>query len=240
MKSALTSTVLHNDCLQVLPTLKEVDLIFADPPFNIGYVYDDYVDKRTDYVEWCHNWIQYCYDCLKPGGSFWLAIGDKYVSELDVTAKSIGFNRRSWCIWYYRFGVYCRKKFGLCHTHLLYYTKGKNAKTFNPPLVKSVRQEIGDKRASGGKIPGDVWEFSRVCGTFKERVGWHTCQMPEAILERIILTSSEKGDFVVDPFAGSGTTLVAAKRLGRKFLGIEQSEKYCKGILERVEKTAVL
>src|SRR6202007_242557 len=72
----------------------------------------------------------------------------------------------------------------------------------------------------------DTWYFPRVCGTFKERAGWHGCQMPEQLLGRIIRACSHEGDLVLDPFAGSGTTLAVAKKLGRHFLGFELSEQY--------------
>lgn len=223
------------DCLDVLPDLEDcADLIFADPPFNIGYKYSGYKDSRADYVQWCEKWIGMCYRCLKAGGAFWVAIGDEYAAELVVASKSAGFNMRNWVVWHYKFGTYCKKKFGRCHTHLLYFIKGKKANVFDPPRVESIRQQIGDKRASGAKIPGDVWEVSRVCGTFNERVGWHPCQMPESILERIILTSSVENDLIIDPFSGSGTTLVVASRLNRRWHGIEQSLEYCRGIRNRL------
>lgn len=225
----------NDDCLEILPGFADTaDMIFADPPFNIGYKYDGYKDSRSNYVDWCQTWIKMCHNCLKTGGAFWLAIGDEYAAELTIAAKSVGFNLRNWIIWHYRFGTYCQKKFGRCHTHLLYFIKGTKANVFNPPRIESVRQQIGDKRASGAKIPSDVWEFPRVCGTFKERTGFHPCQMPESILERIILTSSLEDDIVLDPFSGSGTTLVVAQRLGRRWIGIEQSTEYCKGIRSRL------
>lgn len=165
---------------------KTVDLVFADPPFNIGYEYDQYDDRRDsgDYLDWCKVWIGQCYDVLKTGGSFWLAIGDDYVAELSIIARKFGFTRRDWVIWHYTFGTYRAANFAKCHTHLLYFTKGPKPAYFQPGRVKSVRQEIGDKRANPqGKIPGNVWTISRVCGTFKERTK-HPCQMPEAVLER--------------------------------------------------------
>ena len=76
--------------------------------------------------------------------------------------------------------------------------------------------------------------MSRVCGTFKERVS-HPCQMPEGVLERIIRVASNPGDLVIDPFAGSGTTLAVAKRLGRRYLGCELSEEYADGVRRRLE-----
>jgi site-specific DNA-methyltransferase (adenine-specific) len=79
---------------------------------------------------------------------------------------------------------------------------------------------------NGFPAGGDVWYFPRVCGTFKERQGFHGCQMPEQLLGRIIRACSNEGDLVLDPFSGSGTTLAVAKKLGRKYLGIELSDQY--------------
>ena len=130
--------------------------------------------------------------------------------------------------------------------------------TFNRQAiaVPSARQTTyGDRRANpAGKLPddtwylrpqeadeayfqsdGDTWYQSRLCGTFKERVQWHPCQLPEALLERVIKVSSNEGDLVFDPFAGSGTTLAVARRLGRRWLGCELSEEYAAKALERIE-----
>ena len=92
-----------------------------------------------------------------------------------------------------------------------------------------------DKRANPlGKIPDDVWEFSRVCGTFKERIGDHPCQMPEKLLERIIKASSNEDDIVLDPFGGTGTTASVAKKLKRNFITMDISKKYFKVMSERL------
>ena len=85
------------------------------------------------------------------------------------------------------------------------------------------------------EIPDDVWTFSRVCGTFKERLPNHPCQMPEDLLKRIILASSNPGDVILDPFAGTGTTLTVALKLKRHYIGIEISEEYYSVILQRIE-----
>jgi site-specific DNA-methyltransferase (adenine-specific) len=82
---------------------------------------------------------------------------------------------------------------------------------------------------------GDTWYFPRVCGTFKERAGWHGCQMPEQLLGRIIKACSNPGEVVLDPFGGSGTTLVVAKKLQRRFLGFELSPDYATAIRARLE-----
>src|SRR5206468_7850222 len=85
----------------------------------------------------------------------------------------------------------------------------------------------------------DVWHFPRVCGTFKERAGWHGCQMPEQLLGRIIKACSRPGETVLDPFGGSGTTLVVAKKLQRNFIGFELSKNYAAQIQARLDRTSV-
>jgi site-specific DNA-methyltransferase (adenine-specific) len=86
----------------------------------------------------------------------------------------------------------------------------------------------------GFRPDGDTWYYSRVCGTFNERQGWHGCQMPEQLLGRIIKACSNEGDLVLDPFSGSGTTLVVAKKLDRRFIGFELSDDYVKQARQRL------
>jgi len=254
----LPNTIHLGDCVEKLKKIKagSVDLVFADPPFNIGYEYDVYNDQRSrkEYQQWCRKWMSQIHRVLKPSGTFWLAIGDEYAAELKVlAADSIGFHCRSWVIWYYTFGVNCVRAFSRSHTHLFHFVKDPEAFTFNaenPALrVLSARQLVyADARAnSKGRLPDntwilrpqdlagsgffpehDTWYFARVAGTFKEREGFHGCQMPEQLLGRIIRASSNPQDLVVDPFAGSGTTLTVAKKLGRQWLGIELSRDYVK------------
>jgi site-specific DNA-methyltransferase (adenine-specific) len=196
---------------------------------------------------------------LLPDGSFFLAIGDEYAADLCVIARrKIGFYLRNWIIWHYTFGQQTKRMFAKSHTHILYFTKNEKNFTFNADAVRvaSARQTTyGDSRANPkGKLPddtwflrpqeatgdffggeSDTWNFSRVCGTFKEREGWHGCQMPIGVLDRIIKASSNPGDLVVDPFNGSGTTVVSAALLGRKFIGIDQSEQYVGFARKRLE-----
>lgn len=241
-----------------------VDLIFADPPFNIGYKYDSYEDHKpsSEYLSWSRKWIEAAWRVLSPSGTFWLAIGDEYAAELKVLATDLGFLCRNWVIWYYTFGVHCNKKFTRSHAHLFYFIKDRNQFTFNDDVIRvpSARQLIyNDKRANPkGRVPDDTWilrpqepdagfqpeddtwYFSRVAGTFKERAGFHGCQMPEKLLERIIRCCSNPGDLVLDPFAGSGSTLVVAKKMNRNSLGFEISEEYAKQVAQRLEKTLLV
>ncbi|QEF96113.1 DNA adenine methyltransferase YhdJ [Stieleria maiorica] len=261
---ALAANQIHRgDCIEKLAQIQpgSVDLVFADPPFNIGYSYDVYDDQQshTDYLDFCRGWISGVHQALKPDGSFWLAIGDEYAAELKLLSQEIGFSCRSWIIWYYTFGVNCVRGFSRSHTHLFHFVKDPEQFTFNGdnPMVRvpSARQLVyADARANTkGRLPDntwilrpqdapqlgfspshDTWYFARVAGTFKEREGFHGCQMPEQLLGRIIRVSSNPGDLVLDPFGGSGTTLVVAKKLGRRFMGIELSEDYATRISERL------
>jgi site-specific DNA-methyltransferase (adenine-specific) len=256
------------DCLEGLAEIDPgtIDLAFADPPFNIGYQYDVYHDERPaeEYLAWSRQWMAGVVRALKPHGSFWLAIGDEFAAELKVIAqRELGLCCRSWVIWYYTFGVNCVRAFSRSHTHLLYFVKDPAHFTFNAenPAVRvpSARQLVyADARANPcGRLPDntwilrpqdlpsgfaphhDVWYFSRVAGTFKEREGFHGCQMPEQLLGRILRCSSNPMEVVLDPFAGSGTTLVVAKKLGRQWVGFELSKDYVARIRRRLDAAAV-
>lgn len=265
----LKSGKIHQgDCIELMQQIDEdsIDLVFADPPFNIGYEYDQYDDRQDDekYLDWCRAWIREIHRILKPTGTFWLAIGDEYAAELKVAAqREIGFSTRSWVIWYYTFGVNCKQKFSRSHAHLFHFVKDAKKFTFNAedPAVRvpSARALVyGDKRANPkGRLPDDTWilrpqdfqsdkygftpeqdtwYFSRVAGTFKERQGFHGCQMPEQLLGRIVRVSSNAGETVFDPFSGSGTTLAVAKKLGRQWLGCELSQEYVTYASDRLEQ----
>ena len=241
--SKLPNKIVCGDCIEVLGKVDEpfADLIFADPPFNIGYKYDKYYDKvkKKNYIAWTKEWMSICKKVLKPHGSFYIAIGDDYAANVKIIADKLGFFMRNWIIWHYTFGQQTKKKFARAHTHIFYLVNDNKNFTFNDYAIRvpSDRQLIyNDRRANPtGKMPNDVWdEFSRVCGTFKERQGWHPCQMPESLLARIIAVSSNCGDCVLDPFSGSGTTLAVSYQLGRNYLGVEISEKYVENANERL------
>lgn len=254
--------VYREDCLKGLAQIEpgSVDLAFADPPFNIGYAYDVYDDRKGygQYLDWTRRWTRAVAETLKPTGTLWVAIGDEYAAELKLILQNdLGLICRSWVVWYYTFGVNCKYKFTRSHAHLFYFVKHRKQFTFNTEAIRvpSARQLVyADKRAvKKGRLPDDTWilrpqdlpdcfkpdedtwYFSRVCGTFKERRGWHGCQMPERLLGRIIEACSRPGETVLDPFAGSGTTLAAAKKLHRHYLGFEMSPQYVKQINARLE-----
>jgi len=238
-------TVIQADCIEWLNRQKGrfADLIFADPPFNIGYKYDVYEDSRKydEYHAWTEQWMAACCRVLKPTGTFWVAIGDDYAAEVRLIGNKVGLHLRNWVIWHYTFGQNTQRKFARSHTHLFYWVKDAKNFTFNDMDVRipSARQTTyADKRANPkGKLPDDVWSFSRVCGTFNERVRWHPCQMPERLLGRIVKVSSDQGDCVLDPFSGSGTTCVVAAALGRHYVGLDISPDYVKESRRRIAQT---
>jgi site-specific DNA-methyltransferase (adenine-specific) len=239
----LLNKIICGDCIEVLNKVQEpfADLIFADPPFNIGYKYDKYHDKKDhrDYVGWTRQWMSACKKVLKPHGSFYIAIGDDYAANVKLIATDeLGLFMRNWIIWHYTFGQQTKNKFARAHTHIFYFVNDRKNFTFNTDVtsVLSDRQKkYQDKRANpDGKMPDDVWdEYPRVCGTFEERVDF-PCQMPEGLLARIIRVSSNPGDWVLDPFSGSGTTAVIAAKLNRRYTGIEISEEYARKTEERL------
>ena len=233
--------IILGDCLEVMKRMPsgKIDLVFADPPYNIGMKYDTHDDRMRyeDYVRWCGKWLKECCRLLSKKGSIYVAINDEHAAEMVMIMKKLGLHMRNWIIWHYTFGQSMKKKFSRSHTHVLYFTKSKQDFIFNSEAirVKSVRQMIGDKRANPkGKIPDDVWTVSRVAGTFKERIRGFPCQMPVKVLDKIIKTSSSKSSIVFDPFSGTGTTVHVAKKLGRKYIGMEISPEYHKVSNERL------
>jgi DNA modification methylase len=260
------SGIYNEDCISGMQKLEPgvVDLAFADPPFNIGYKYDVYRDSLDDdeYLQWCSRWIGQVVRVLKDDGTFWLAIGDEYAAELKVLMqRQHHLVCRSWVIWYYTFGVNCKNKFSRSHAHLFQMVKDPKQFTFQADQIRvpSARQLVyGDSRANPtGRLPDDTWilrpqdlpdgfsadqdtwYFPRVAGTFREREGFHGCQMPEQLLGRIIRACSREGEVVLDPFGGSGTTLAVAKKLGRKYLGFELSTDYVEKVNQRLAKIQV-
>ena len=261
-----TNRLYNKDCISGMKAMPEesVSLAFSDPPFNIGYDYDVYEDQLAadEYLNWTRQWGAAVVRVLKSNGTFWLAIGDDFAAELKmIFQREFKLTCRSWLIWYYTFGVNCKRKFSRSHTHLFHFVKNPKEFTFNSNAIRvpSARQLVyNDSRAnSKGRLPDDTWilrpqnlvggfqpeedtwYFPRVCGTFKERTGWHGCQMPEQLLGRIIKACSNPEELVLDPFGGSGTTLAVAKKLGREFIGFELSNNYAKQIKSRLRAISV-
>jgi len=241
--------IIHGDVLKGLSELpsESIDLIFADPPYNIGKDFDGLVEnwKEEEFLEWCYTWLEECYRVLKPSGTFYLMNSTENMPFLDIWCRK-KFFIRSRIMWSYdSSGVQAKKFFGSMYEPILMLVKDKNNYTFNADDIL-VEAKTGAKRGlidyrknppqpyNTMKVPGNVWEFSRVRFKMDEYEN-HPTQKPELLLERIIKASSNSGDLVLDPFSGSFTTSAVSKKLGRRSVGIEVNEEYVKIGLRRLD-----
>jgi site-specific DNA-methyltransferase (adenine-specific) len=237
--------IITGDCLDITATLPAgtADLVFTDPPFNIGLDYPGYHDAGplAEHLARLEERLRAARRVLAPDGSLVIAMCPCYQPRVWVLCEDLGFHWRNTIVWHYTFGQSQKRKWTPSHTMLGYFVRDPKRFTFHPAKVQSARQREGEKRAQpGGKTPddvwllwpqegeplgffgpaGDVWHVRRENGTFKGRVD-HPCQMPLPVAERVIAALTDPGGLVVDPYAGTGTTLLAAQRLGRRFVGIE-------------------
>ncbi len=238
------------DAIDVLSSTVEdlsIDLIFADPPYNIGKVFNGTKDKwESDelYHKWCYRWLDLCIQKLKPNGSFYLMAATQNMPYFDLYLRS-KVTVVSRIVWSYdSSGVQAKRSFGSLYEPILFCVKDPKKYTFNSKdiLVEAktgAKRKLIDYRKSkptiynSTKVPGNVWSFNRVRYRMDEYEE-HPTQKPEALLERIILASSNRSDLVLDPFSGSFTTCYMAKKLGRMSIGIEIDEEYVKIGLRRL------
>ena len=230
---------------------RSVDLIFADPPYNIGKNFVDLPDKwesDKSYLDWCYEWLELCVRKLKAKGSMYVMTSTQNMPYFDIFLRD-KVTILSRIIWYYdSSGVQAKRYFGSLYEPILYCVKDSNSYTFNAKdiLVEArtgaVRKLIDYRKNvptvyNSKKVPGNVWQIPRVRYRMDEYEN-HPTQKPIALLERIIKSSSNKGDIVLDPFSGTFTTSFVAKQLKRKSIGIEIQEEYVKIGLRRLEITS--
>ena len=242
--------IIHGDALKALKTLpnNSVHLIFADPPYNIGKNFNGHIEKwETDeaYLEWCYEWLDLCIKKLKPNGSFYVMTATQFMPFFDIYLRK-KLDILSRLVWYYdSSGVQAKKYYGSMYEPILFCVKDKNNYTFNTDDILVIaktgaKRKLIDYRKSvptvynSEKVPGNVWEFSRVRYRMDEYEN-HPTQKPIALLERIIKASSNEGDIVMDPFSGTFTTCFVAKELGRNSVGIELQDEYVKIGLRRLQ-----
>lgn len=227
---------------------ESVDLIFADPPYSIGKRFVNFHDKwpsEAAYVEWCQQWLALCIAKLKPTGSLYVMTSTQCVPYLDLYLRH-RLHIVSRIVWHYdSSSVQAKRHFGSMYEPILFCVKNKDDYTFNTDDIK-VEARTGSQRKlidyrkstpttyNSKKVPGNVWYYARVRYRMPEYEN-HPAQKPEALLERIILASSNPDDVVLDPFSGTFTTSSVAKRLGRRSIGIEREKEYVKIGLRRCE-----
>jgi site-specific DNA-methyltransferase (adenine-specific) len=231
----MMNKLICGDCLEVLPTLPKAKMIWADPPDNLGVKYVGVSDKRKGYLGWLSA-------VMRAGATnsdvFWLSYYYKYqMNVLNIASRSKLSRPHRQFIWRFTFGQHRHTDCGNGYRPILRLMR-PGAKLYPDAIrVESARQKMGDKRADPrGRVPDDVWEFPRVCGTHKERKKWIPNQHPKDLLRRMVLFSTEPGDLVIDMFAGSGNMLEVCYELKRDCIGIDISSTYCKHIRENLRK----
>lgn len=193
---------------------ERADLVFADPPFGIGFrgnlqTYHrkpdalSYVEvPKENYPRFVHSLLGWSYDALKASGSMWLLSGWNNLGVILSAVEESGFNILNHCIWKYQFGVFTRKRFTTSHYHLLLLVKNENDYTFNKPE----------------HYAEDVWYIKR---PYHHGIRTAGNELPDKLVEKCVRTSSNEGDLVVDPVLGSGTTMRVCLRTRRRCMGIE-------------------
>lgn len=241
--------IYNGDCIEVLIKnidKNSIDLIFADPPYNLSgnglkwkgnktggdwYMVNEHWDKMTapEYLQFTRKWIGACHKVLKDAGSIYIACSYHNIGEVMIVLKQLDFKINNIITWYKTNAMPNMTRRVFTHsTEFVVWAVKNSGWTFNYEKIKKInpeRQKNGEE-----KQMRDLWEMPLVQG--KERVrgkdgkALHPTQKPEEMLKRIILASSNEDDIVLDPFLGSGTTAVVAKRYNRKWIGIEKEKKY--------------
>ncbi len=244
----------QGDCLAVLPYVGDevVDTVFADPPFNLGKTYGIKVNdnrEETEYVAWCKDWIDECIRSLKPGGSFFLYNVPKWNVVLGAYLMERGLTFRHWIAISIKFSLPISGRLYPAHYSLLYYSKGK------PKTFRAIRTPIQTCRHCGGEVKDygghrgamnrngvnlmDVWDDVPPVRHWKfKSKKRRTNRLSTKILHRVVHLSTNKGDLVLDPFGGSGTTFDVCERTGRHWIGTEVEN--CDVIAERLDDDHLL
>lgn len=217
------------DAISLLKELPDssINLIVADPPYNLGKDYGNNHDLKgfDDYLEFTRQWTSEAKRVLKDDGSMYVFMGVRFISYLyDILDREQELFFNSWVVWHYTQGLGKTKGYSPRHDDILVFNKTKNFK-FNLDDVRVPQKYYRARNNMRGANPGDVWKFSHVHYSNPNRQN-HPTQKPEGLIERMILASSDRGDTVLDPFSGSGTTLRVCQQLGRKGVGFELNPEY--------------
>lgn len=246
------------DAIAWLRSLKSesVDLIFADPPYNIKKAEWDTFDSQQKYVDWSLLWIEEAARILKPTGTLYVCGFSEILADLKLPAQRF-FRGCRWLVWHYKNKANLGSDWGRSHESILHLRKSKNF-TFNvddvripygehtlkypqhPQAVTSLygkgsnnKNHVWQPHPKGAKVK-DVLEIPTTCNGMHEKTP-HPTQKPEELLRQIVLASSNVGDLVVDPFLGSGTSAVVAEQLKREWNGCDKSLEYCQWAVRRIQ-----
>lgn len=245
----------NGDSLLWLNTIPDssIDLVFADPPYNIKKANWDYFHSNQHYLDWSMEWITQVHRILKPNGTFYICGYSEIVSELMSPCMKM-FKSVKWLIWHYKNKANLGYDWGRSHESILHFRKGSSF-VFNTDDVRIPYhghtlkyprhpQAETSQYANGksnewtphpeGAKAKDVIEIPTTCNGMNEKTA-HPTQKPEELLRKLILASSDIGDIVLDPFVGSGTTAVCSEQLQRRWLGCDSSEEYLQWAIQRLK-----
>lgn len=225
------------DCLELFKDIPDssVDLIIADPPYNLGKDYGNQSDNQgfENYMSFSRKWLSEASRTLKSTGTIYVFVGFRYISFIyQILEKELGMQFRNWICWHYTQGIGKTKGFSPRHDDILMFTKSDDF-IFNLDNIRVPQKYYRRINNMRGANPGDVWEVSHVHYCQDNRQP-HPTQKPEALMERMVLASSNENDFVLDPFSGSGTTLRVCQQLNRNCTGFEMNPQYVESTKERL------
>jgi len=249
MLGKFVNKIHHGDCLELFKNIPDnsVDVTFADPPFNLKKNYSSYRDSLEfqEYLDWCEMWISEMVRVTKPTGSIFLHNIPKWLTYYATYLNKLSYFKH-WIAWDAPTAP-MGKSLQPAHYGILFYTKKeKGAKIYELRHPHKRDRKLGYLlKDYGGKKDGlhpfgplvsDVWtDIHRIKHNTKRDP--HPCQLPIHLLDRIILMTSDEGDIILDPFSGTGTTAISAKRLGRKYIGFEIDKKYVEISRQKLERT---
>lgn len=243
------------DCIEVMNTIQDesVDLVFADPPYNINKADWDHFYSQVEYIEWSKRWIKEAARILKPTGSLYVCGFSEILADIKSPVIKFFYSCR-WIIWHYKNKASFANDWGRSHESILHFRKTKEYK-FNiqdiripysehtlkyPTHPQAVSSQYGNGKQhywepnTNGAKPKDVLEIPTTCNGMHEKTP-HPTQKPEELLRKILFASSNENDIIFDPFVGSGTTVVCAEQLKRKWIGCDLSSKYLNWAINRIE-----
>ena len=230
--------ILQGDCLELFKGIPDnsVNVTFADPPFNLKKKYNSYRDMKEfqEYLEWCRHWIREMVRVTKPTGSIFVHNIPKWLTYYATYLNEIA-DFKHWISWDAPTAP-MGKSLQPAHYGILFYAKDVKQNKYNEIRYPHKRcrkcrfllKDYGGKKSGlhpFGPLVSDVWSDIHRIKNNKYR-DHHPCQLPIHLLERLILMSTEKDDIILDPFMGTGTTAIAAKRLGRNYIGFELDPNY--------------
>lgn len=248
------TVVFDGDCCELLEEVPDgaIQLVVTSPPYNIGKVYEKRL-KLDAYLKQQENVIDQCVRVLSDKGSICWQVGN-YIENgsiipLDAVLFPIfrkhGLKMRNRIIWHFEHGLHCSKRLSGRYETIIWFTKTDDY-VFNVNPIRVPQKYPGKKYFKGpnagryscnplGKNPGDLWTIPNVKNNHVEKT-IHPCQFPVELVERLVLSMTYPGDWIFDPFLGTGSTIIAAIKNGRKGAGADIDKEYVKVATQRINK----